>query len=69
MSVQEYLKGCPIDLSYIASLMWPNNASAKVYLSKKLNGDRPFTEKDKSLAIKALKQIGSDFSKIDGYND
>jgi len=69
MTVQEYLKGCPIDLSYIASLMWPNNASAKVYLSQKLNGVRPFTKKDEISAIKALKQIGSDFSKIDGYDD
>lgn len=69
MTVEEYLKACPIDLSYIASLMWPKNASAKVYLSKKLNGERPFTEKDKTLAIEALKQIRSEIASIEGFDN
>jgi hypothetical protein len=67
MSVEEYLKNCPIDLRYIAGLMYPTNKAANSYLSKKLNGERPFTEKDAERAINALKSIGTDWKSLDGF--
>lgn len=68
MSVEEYLKNCPIDLRYIATIMYPTNKAANSYLSKKLNGERPFTPKDAERAIIALKSIGTDWKTLDGFN-
>ena len=45
-------------LSALASRMWPDNKSADTYLSVKLSGKRPFTEKDEQLARKALQDLG-----------
>lgn len=67
MTVQEYLKTCPIDLIHIAALMYPTNKAANSYLSKKLKGDRPFTKADETKAINALKSIGKDWEKIEGF--
>jgi hypothetical protein len=61
MKVKEFLlTSTEINLKGIAQLMWPSNASANTYLSKKLNGldDRSFTDKDAELALKVLKELG-----------
>jgi hypothetical protein len=61
MKVKEFLMTSKeINLKGIAELMWPSNASANTYLSKKLNGldGRTFTDKDAELALKVLKELG-----------
>lgn len=67
MTVEEYLKTCPIDLKSIAALMYPTNKAAGSYLSKKLKGERPFTKDDTDKAILALVEIGAEWNKIDGF--
>lgn len=57
MTVEEYLKTGPIDKQFIAKKMWPKNKNAKVYLSMKLNGERPFTKKDAKKALDVLKDM------------
>lgn len=57
MTVEEYLKTGPIDKQFIAKKMWPKNNNAKVYLSMKLNGERPFTKKDAENALEVLKKL------------
>jgi hypothetical protein len=47
-----------LQLSAIANRMWKNNKNAKVYLSMKLKGDRPWTEKDNITAHAALVELG-----------
>lgn len=65
MDYKEYLiNTCPIDLSLIASKMWPSNSSAKIYLSMKLNGKRPWTEKDNLLAKKVINEIGHELKDL-----
>jgi hypothetical protein len=59
MTVTEFLKTSPIDQKYIADRMWPKNKNAKVYLSMKLSGIRPFTKKDAELALKVLHELGA----------
>lgn len=59
MDFKEYLlKQKDFYLSALAFRMWPANKSADTYLSVKLSGKRPFTEKDEDLARKALKELG-----------
>ncbi len=48
-----------VQLSAVAKLMWPTNKNAKVYLSMKLKGDRPWTAKDNEAARLALNEIGN----------
>lgn len=70
MTVEQYLKDkCPIDLKRVAALMYPSNLSANAYLSRKLNGARPFTQKDTLAAINALKSIGAEWESIEGFNE
>ncbi|WP_312900218.1 hypothetical protein [Chryseobacterium taichungense] len=60
MTVEEFLKSKPpVELGYIAKKMFPNNKSAKQYLSNKLNNNdnRTFTKKDAESAMKALKEL------------
>jgi len=57
MTVEEYLRTGPVDLSYIAERMWPNNKNSKVYMSMKLNGKRPFTRKDAENALKVITEL------------
>ena len=65
MDFKEYLiNSCPVDLSLIASNMWPKNAAAKTYLSMKLNNKRPWTEKDNALAKKVINEIGYEMYKL-----
>jgi hypothetical protein len=65
MTVMEFLKTSPIDQKYIADRMWPKNKNAKVYLSMKLSGIRPFTQKDADLAMKVLKELGVKISELE----
>ena len=46
-----------INASVIANKMWPTNKSAKTYMSRKLNGDRPWTDKDEQKAIEVLNEL------------
>lgn len=64
MTVEEFLKSGPIDKKYIAEKMWPDNENAKVYLSMKLNGKRPFTAKDAEKALAVLKELGASISDL-----
>lgn len=59
MTVKEYLlTTTDINLAELARKMWPTNKNAKSYLSRKLSGDRPFTDKDAVLARKVLIELG-----------
>lgn len=65
MDFKEYLTTvCPVDKAYIANRMWPENKAAKSYLSKKLSGERPWTEKDNDLAKRVINEIGIELSKL-----
>ncbi|KIO75600.1 hypothetical protein TH53_19880 [Pedobacter lusitanus] len=64
MTVEEYLRTGPVDLSYVAQRMWPDNKNAKVYMSMKLNGKRPFTKKDAESAIEVLKSLSDNISNL-----
>ena len=68
MTVEEFLKNNPpVDLSYIAKKMFPNNKYAKQYLSNKLNNNdnRKFTKKDAESALKALKDLSIEIINLD----
>lgn len=68
MTMQEFLKtNRNINLTEIARLMWPGNANAKTYMSKKLSGKRPWTSSDTAKAKEALNEIYDNFS--DQYRD
>lgn len=59
MTVKEYLQTTKkVSLKYLAEEMWPTNKSADTYLTKKLRGQRPWTETDEELARKALHKLG-----------
>lgn len=59
MNLKDYLiEQKEIKLSFIAESMWPTNKGAKGYLSKKLNGDLPWTEKDNEMAKRVLIELG-----------
>lgn len=60
MTAEEYLKQGPIDLKYVAEKMWPENKNAKVYMSMKLNGKRPWTKGDEEKASNILAELGKD---------
>lgn len=65
MDFKEYLiNTCPVDLSVIAARMWPNNAASKIYMSMKLNGKRPWTEKDNLLAKKVINELGEELKAL-----
>lgn len=67
MDIKEFLLNTKeINLTGIAEQMWPNNKSAKTYLSKKLNGldNRVFTQKDAELALKVLNELGIKISEL-----
>ena len=51
------LNDSPVNLKYVAGKMWPTNKSADTYMSRKLNGDRPWTEKDEQKAIEVLNEL------------
>lgn len=55
-----------VDLGYIARKMWPDNKSAKTYLSRKLNGTdgRTWTQKDNELAKRVLNELGIELAKL-----
>jgi hypothetical protein len=63
MDFKEYiLNDCPIEKSVIAERMWPTNKAAKSYLSKKLSGERSWTDKDNALAKKVVNELGIELS-------
>lgn len=65
MDVKDFLKSNKtLNLSEVATLMWPNNKSAKTYLSRKLNGERPFTKKDALRAKAILTQLGVELTEL-----
>jgi hypothetical protein len=65
MDFKEYIiNQCPIDKAFIAERMWPTNKGAKSYLSKKLSGERPWTEKDNALAKQVINDFGIELSKL-----
>lgn len=55
-----------INLAAIARLMWPENKTAKTYLSKKIHGlnNRDFTDKDAELALKVLKELAARINEL-----
>lgn len=65
MKAMEYLKNSrAINASVIAEKMWPTNKTAKSYMSRKLNGERPWTDKDEQLAIKVLHDLGVELTSL-----
>jgi len=61
MKIKEYLLSQQdINMKTLADLMYPTNASANSYLSKKLNGKsgRSWTQKDEDLAKEILHALG-----------
>lgn len=67
MTVEEFLKNNPpVDLSYIAKKMFPNNKYAKQYLSNKLNNNdnRKFTKKDAEKALQDLKELSNELNTL-----
>lgn len=65
MTAMEYLKSSrAINASAIAEKMWPSNKTAKSYMSRKLNGERPWTDKDEQLAIKVLHELGVELTSL-----
>lgn len=61
MKVRDYLiSQNAVTLAYVASQMWPGNKSAKVYLSKKLNGALPWTQADEESALEILRKLGEE---------
>lgn len=60
MTVEEYLKtNKAVNISEVAKLMFPNNKTAALYLTNKLNGtaNRSFTKKDAGNALLALQNL------------
>ena len=58
MEAKEFLRTkLDINLSEVAKRMWPNNPSAKTYLSAKLNGHRPWTDTDTARVKVILKDM------------
>ncbi len=59
MKMEEYLKsGLSINLNEVAKRMWPNNPSAKTYMSAKLNGkEKKWTPKDTEKAKQVLREL------------
>ena len=65
MTAMEYLKNTrAINASAIAEKMWPKNQTTKSYMSRKLNGERPWTPKDEQLAIKVLHELGVELTSL-----
>lgn len=66
MNVKEYLLSGAVNLAELASEMYPNNKTARIYLNKKLHGksDRTFTKKDAERAIEILKKRCEDVQKL-----
>lgn len=58
MNVKEYLLSGAVNLSELASEMYPNNKTARIYLNKKLQGkhNQTFTHKDAEKALKIIKR-------------
>jgi hypothetical protein len=67
MTVEDYLKNhCKVDLSHIASRMWPTNKNAAAYLSRKLNNadGRSFSKKDAVKALEVLKELSIELNTL-----
>lgn len=65
MDFKEYiLTVCPVDKAFVAERMWPTNKAAKSYLSKKLSGERSWTDKDNELAKKVINEIGEELANL-----
>ncbi|KAA0126432.1 hypothetical protein FY557_17430 [Chryseobacterium sp. SN22] len=67
MTVEEYLKtNKAVSVSEVAKLMFPNNKTAALYLTNKLNGTakRSFTKKDAEKALGALKTLYGSISDL-----
>lgn len=66
MTVKEYLltKNEAVSQAYIARKMWPENPTSKSYLSNKLAGRLPWTEKNEEDARKILHDLGIELSNL-----
>ena len=65
MDFKAYLiKQSALQLNSVARLMYPKNQAAHVYLSRKLNGNRPWTDKDNEKCRLALKKIAEELLSI-----
>lgn len=65
MKVKEFLTNDPfVNLKHVAREMWPNNKASDTYISKKLNGALPWTEKDEAKAKKVLKRLSEQISNL-----
>ncbi|HLT86475.1 MAG TPA: hypothetical protein VKZ57_02730 [Sphingobacterium sp.] len=53
-----------LNLKTLAHEIYPTNKSAETYLSRKLRGVRPWTEKDEIKAKKALIRIAKKLEKL-----
>lgn len=61
MTVLEYLKkDSLVNLEVLANRVWPGNSNARSYLSRKINGGRPFTDEDAAKIKSALLEILSE---------
>lgn len=70
MDLVNYLKvQTDLNLKEIAFKMWPKHKSANTYLSTKLNGGRPFTDKDKKKLRKILKELGLELIELSKSKD
>jgi DNA-directed RNA polymerase subunit F len=67
MTVEEYLKtNKAVNISEVAKIMFPNNKTASLYLTNKLNktAKRTFTKKDAESALKALKELYGNINEL-----
>lgn len=65
MKAKDFLKNdTSVNAKYIADKMWPTNKAAKVYLSQKLNGVRPWTENDEIEAKKMLNELADKLKEV-----
>lgn len=65
MKAKDFLINDPsINTGFIASEMWPTNRSAKTYMSRKLNGERPWTEKDEDKAKEVLNHLADRIKEV-----
>lgn len=67
MTVEEYLKtNKAVNISGVAKLMFPNNKTAPLYLTNKLNktANRTFTKKDSLSALKALQSLYGNINEL-----
>jgi Lon protease-like protein len=65
MDLKEFLiSDKTLNRSELARRMWPSNKKPESYLSQKLTGMLPFTQKDAQRALKVLNEIAQDMNAL-----